>query len=117
MTRQGRGRAVTKVLSVLVAGVAVVGTLGPALPSAAATVTGAGPSVRLAGPTPTLPAGSSVVGPSDASATVTVDVALSPRDPAALDAFVQAVSTPGSPEYHHYLAPGQFAARFGPTAA
>ena len=117
MTRQGRGRAVTTVLSVLVAGVAVVGTLGPALPSAAATVTGAGPAVRLAGPTPTLPAGSSVVGPSDASATVTVDVALSPRDPAALDAFVQAVSTPGSPEYHHYLAPGQFAARFGPTAA
>ena len=28
-----------------------------------------------------------------------------------------AVSTPGSPQYRHYLAPGQFAGTFGPTAA
>ena len=47
----------------------------------------------------------------------TIDVSLQPRDPAALDAFVQAVSAPGSPEYHHYLAAGQFGAVFGPTPA
>jgi hypothetical protein len=97
--------------------VLVIGTLGPTLVSGAATTASPGPSVRLAGPTPTLPAGSSVEGPSDAAATVTVDVALSPRDPAALDTFVHDVSTPGSPEYHHYLAAGQFASIFGPTPA
>ena len=34
------------------------------------------------------------------------DVVLKPRDPAALDAFDTAVSTPGSPSFRHYLAPG-----------
>ena len=116
MTQRGRGRALPMVLSgpvAVVVAVLVIGALGPTLVSGAATAPG--PSVRLAGPIPTLPAGSSVEGPSDAAATVTVDVALSPRDPAALDTFVHDVSTPGSPEYHHYLAAGQFASIFGPT--
>jgi subtilase family serine protease len=30
---------------------------------------------------------------------------------------VSAVSTPGSPEYHHYLSASQFAAEFGPSAS
>ena len=47
---------------------------------------------------------------------ITVDVALRPRDPAALDAFVRAVSTPGNPRYHHYLAAGQFGRRLRPDA-
>ncbi len=37
-------------------------------------------------------------------------------DPQALQSFVDAVSTPGSPAYHQYLARGQFADRFGPSA-
>jgi subtilase family serine protease len=45
-----------------------------------------------------------------------VTVTLRSRDPAALAAYAQAVSTPGSPAYLHYLTPGQFARRFGPTA-
>jgi hypothetical protein len=40
-----------------------------------------------------------------------------PRRPADLEAFAAAVSTPGSPQYRHYLAAGQFAGTFGPTAA
>lgn len=44
------------------------------------------------------------------------EVALSPGDPAALDAFVVAVSTPGSPSYRHFLRPGQFGPRFGATS-
>jgi len=80
---------------------------------------GAAPTamVRLAGTVVTVPAGSTVLGPADASARLTVDVALRPRDPAALSAFVTAVSTPGSPQYHHYLAAGQFGPLFGPTPA
>jgi subtilase family serine protease len=43
-------------------------------------------------------------------------VTLKPRDPAALAAYAKAVSTPGSPAYHHYLSPDQFGRRFGATA-
>jgi hypothetical protein len=42
-----------------------------------------------------------------------VAVVLGPRDPAALASFVAGVSTPGSPTYGDYLAPGQFGPRFG----
>jgi hypothetical protein len=41
------------------------------------------------------------------------EVALSPADPGALAAFVAAVSDPDSPDYQHYLTPGEFGSRFG----
>jgi len=116
MMRQGRRGVSVVVLSCLVLSLAVAAA-GRGASAGAATPGGPGPSVRLAGPTPSLPVGSAVVGPADAAATVTVDVALHPRDQAALDAFVAAVSTPGSAEYHHYLGAGQFAPTFGPTPA
>ncbi|HEX3979639.1 MAG TPA: protease pro-enzyme activation domain-containing protein, partial [Acidimicrobiales bacterium] len=111
MRRLGRGPLVVLVLSCSAVGMIASGS---ALDAGAAT-SGPGPSVRLAGRIPVLPAGAAVVGPSDASAQVSAQVALKPRDAAALDAFVAAVSTPGSARYHHYLAPGQFATTFGPT--
>jgi hypothetical protein len=46
-----------------------------------------------------------------------VDVVLQPRDPVAFARFAAEVSTPGSPLYQHYLAPGQFPSLFGPTEA
>jgi Pro-kumamolisin, activation domain/IPT/TIG domain len=76
----------------------------------------AGGLVRLPGSVPALPVGAQVVGPSSPATEVQADVSLEPRDPTALAAFASAVSTPGSPQYHHYLAPGQFATTFGPTA-
>ena len=75
------------------------------------------PSVRLGGSVVTVPAGSTVLGPADGAARLTVDVALRPRDPSALAAFVSAVSTPGDPRYHRYLSAGRFATVFGPTPA
>src|ERR1019366_4815708 len=113
MMRQGRSLVVAIVLSWLVVG----GVVGPVLSAGAAPPGGAGPSVRVAAPNPRLPRGAAVVGPSDASATLSVDVGLKPRDTASLDAFVAAVSTPGSPQYHHHLAPGRFATTFGPDPA
>ena len=71
--------------------------------------------VRLSGSVPSLPVGAQVVGPSSPTTEVQADVSLQPRDPAALAAFATAVSTPGSAQYHQYLAPGQFATTFGPT--
>jgi subtilase family serine protease len=44
---------------------------------------------------------------------VRVTLALAPRDPSALAAYATAVTTPGSPLYHHYLTVAQFARRFG----
>jgi len=51
------------------------------------------------------------------STTLHFDVVLSPRNPAALTKYADAVSTPGSPLYRHYLAAGQFPKMFGPTEA
>ncbi|HEX7106764.1 MAG TPA: protease pro-enzyme activation domain-containing protein, partial [Acidothermaceae bacterium] len=49
----------------------------------------------------------------DPDAAMDLTVVLAPRDQAALDAFVAAVSTPGSEQYRRYLAPGEFGPRFG----
>ncbi len=65
---------------------------------------------------PVLPSGSSLAGPLSPTTSIRVEVALTLPDPQALQAFVSAVSTPGSPNYRQYLAKGQFAARFGPSA-
>ncbi len=112
MTRRRRGLAVVAALApalvLLAMGAGVV---------AGATATAAVPDVRVGGHPPALPRGSVVTGPAPASTTVTSDVSLEPRDEPALAAFVDAVSTPGSPEYHRYLKPGQFASVFGPTQA
>jgi hypothetical protein len=45
-----------------------------------------------------------------------VTVTLRPRDPAALAAYAADVATPGSADYHRYLSPAGFAARFGPAS-
>ncbi|MHB1786079.1 MAG: protease pro-enzyme activation domain-containing protein [Acidimicrobiales bacterium] len=46
-----------------------------------------------------------------------LSVALKPRHPGALASLAQAVSDPGSGQYRHYLAPGEFAQRFGADPA
>ncbi|HUC84231.1 MAG TPA: protease pro-enzyme activation domain-containing protein, partial [Candidatus Acidoferrales bacterium] len=42
-------------------------------------------------------------------------LALPLRDPAGLANLLAALCSPGSPLYHHYLRPGEFADRFGPS--
>jgi len=80
-------------------------------PPALAAPTGTSP----VGTAPALPA-QAVVEDTVASATpLQLTVVLRPRDPAGLAALAQGVSTPGSPTYRQYLAPGEFAARFGPS--
>jgi subtilase family serine protease len=64
-----------------------------------------------------VPAGSARIGALPGSITIQIDVALAPRDPAALSQYANQVSTPGSPLYHQYIARGQFASLFGPTNA
>ncbi len=98
--------------------VPVVLTLAAALSGAAAATPAPGRAmVRLVGTGTSVPSGATVVGPTDPGSTVQAEVVLRPRDPAALDAFVRSVSTPGSPQFRHYLRRGQFGTVFGPDAA
>lgn len=46
-----------------------------------------------------------------------LDFVLPPRDPAGLTSFLQDIYTPGSPNFHQFLTPSDFTARFGPTQA
>ena len=46
-----------------------------------------------------------------------LDVVLAGQDPDGLAQAVAAVSTPGSPDYRHYLSAAQYAAQYGPSAA
>jgi subtilase family serine protease len=56
-------------------------------------------------------------GATPAATTVSAQVGLAGRNPAGLAAYAQAVSSPASAEYHHYLTAAQQEAAFGPTAA
>ena len=90
---------------------------GGSVPSPAAGSAGVSPEVRIPGAVPALPSGARVVGPADGATTITADVTLNPPHPAALDAYADAVSDPGSAHYRHYLTTRQFAAAFGPGPA
>lgn len=78
----------------------------------------AGASVAAArvGSVPRLPVGAAAVSPLPRTTALRIDVVLRPRDAAQLASFAQAVSTPGSSEYRHYLSESQFVSRFGPSA-
>ena len=91
--------------------------LGSSSSAGAATTALSGSARTAVGSAPALPGGAVVGSELPSSATVSVAVALAVPDPAGVSSFVTAVSTPGSPQYRQYLAPGQFATRFGPTPA
>ena len=48
---------------------------------------------------------------------MSLDLVLPLSDPSGLDAFLADIYNPASPNYHNYLTPTQFTARFGPTQA
>jgi subtilase family serine protease len=49
--------------------------------------------------------------------TTSFDLALTERHQAALSAYVASLSNTGSPNYHRYLTPAQYAARYGASAS
>lgn len=53
--------------------------------------------------------------PTDVHRALHLVVVLKLRDQAGLDALLTAQHDPQSPDYHHYLTPQEFTARFGPT--
>ena len=48
---------------------------------------------------------------------VNLTITLNYRDEAGLNHLVDAIATPGSPQFHQYLTPAEFAARFAPSQA
>ena len=64
-----------------------------------------------------MPAGSTQYGSPPAGQVLHLDAVLAGQDPAGLAQAVAAVSTPGSPDYRHYLTAAQYAAQYGPTTA
>jgi hypothetical protein len=98
-----------------VAGLAVTGagsSAGAAVRTAAvqpAITTMAGSVAPFTGSTP-------AIGNVAASQRLTIQLWLQPRT-AAATLFAQAVSTPGSSQFHHYLSPDAYAARFAATQA
>jgi hypothetical protein len=85
------------------------------------TLAGAAPAgvarVVVPGELPKLPSDVTRLGPVPADQILHLDIGLAGQDPTGLAREVAAVSTPGSPAYHHYLTSSQFAAAYGPTSA
>jgi subtilase family serine protease len=107
MSRDGRRwRALTAVAVVLPLATAALSTTGTAQ---------ANDRKPVAGTKPAWASASADRGRTDSQQRLDVKVWLSGRDPKGLDAYAQAVSTPGSPQFHNFLSPLQFNQRFGPT--
>ncbi|MDE3202820.1 MAG: hypothetical protein KGQ66_01200, partial [Acidobacteriota bacterium] len=85
---------------------------------AAVAVPQPGPLARTAAlQAPAPPRGSTDEGAASAATPVAVQVVLAPTDPAGLSALLASLYNPASPDYHHWLTPQQFAARFAPDPA
>ena len=88
--------------------------LASAALTAGTTAASAGTAGAPVGEAPALPPGAAVAGPEAGSAALHITVALRPADPAGLNALATQVSTPGSPQFRHFLSPAQVQDRFGP---
>ena len=119
-----RVRRRTRALRTAVVVACLAGLAGAALIAGSVTASVAtaglpqGPDrlVRI-GAAPVVSRAAVLLGRVPGSQPIAIDVALRPRDPAALAGFVSAVSTPGSADFRRYLRPGAFGRVFGATAA
>ncbi len=107
----GHRRAVA-VLSALAAGAGLALPVA-VVPAAAAPLA----MVPLSGSRSPAAARTPVVGAVPAASAIDFQLVLTPRSPAAAAQFATDVSTPGSPDYRHFLTASQWEARFSPTPA
>jgi subtilase family serine protease len=69
------------------------------------------------GVAPTPPAGATLVAADASVRSMQITITLAPRDPAALSAYADGVSSPGSADFRHFLTTSEFRAEFAPTRA
>lgn len=105
----------TRTLRVAVAALAACG-VALSLPAVAQAARAPEQTVLVAAGVST-PAGAHDLGPAASATPVSFDVYLQPRDSAALTAYAQAVTDRHSSQFGHYLARGEFQARFGAAPA
>jgi subtilase family serine protease len=115
LIRAGQRRRITSIVAVVALSGSFVAVGMP--PPGYAAAAPARAWVRSTTSVPALPPGSRAVRAVAPATTVHAEVVLGPRDRGALAAFDTAVSTPGSPTFRRYLAPGEFASVFGPSPA
>jgi kumamolisin len=104
---------------------ASLGSLALALPLATTVIPAQGAAAAAAPSSTLMPvmraprilSRSTLLGRVAAATTIRGAVGLAPRNELALKQFIAAATTAGSASYHHYLARGAFARRFGPSAA
>ncbi len=96
-----------------------IGVLTASLAATALAAGSASAAVPLArvGEIARLPHDARISGMTAPGTMLRLTVILRSRNPQALESFATAVSTPGDPRYHRYLTVGEFATRFGSTAA
>ncbi len=99
--------------AMVIAGTQAFGVVASPAGASSAANKAAG-SLRVVSVRPSLLSGSRHIGELSGQL-VSGEIALSPRDAAGLASYADAVSTPGSRQYHHYLPAGAFAALFGPA--
>jgi Pro-kumamolisin, activation domain/IPT/TIG domain len=118
--RRSRGRVAAAALGSLGLVVAAPG-LGSGAPISAtstqASASAAAATVSTVAAAPRLPAGAERTGAVAADRQLSGVVALAPRNSASLARFAAAISTPGNPDYHRYVAAGTFERYFSPTTA
>ncbi len=101
----------------MVALVGVVGLVAGPTPIVSAEANRAATSIRPAALAPALPHDATRLGAVDPAQAVALEVVLAPSHPQELASLLHALSNPSSPDYQHWLAPGEFARRFGPSRA
>ena len=96
------------------------------IPLAALTIAQVTPAVAASSPAaafgrvgglPTVPSGAVSQGLMPGAQPLTVTLALRPRDPSALTAYIAALSDRTSPLFRHFLTPAAFGLRFGASSA
>lgn len=97
-------------------GLAIGCTAAVAWPAAASPPPGPGRANLRGSLTPAVER-SHPAGKIPGTAAVSFDLLLTPRNAAGAQAFVKAVSTPGSAQFHHYLTDAAWVARYAPTNA
>ncbi len=116
-TRKTIRRSIGAVIGLaMLPAVALVTPVSGASEASGRTLSPVGSFIAVGG-VPGRPFGARRIGSLADARVISLGVALRPRDPGALRALAEAVSTPHSPQYHRYLTPKTFAAEFGPSRA
>ncbi len=74
------------------------------------------PLMGMVGTSPTIPSGA-VRAPASLPGSISASIVLKPVDATGLEAYATAASTPGNPQYRHFLTPSEVQAMFGPSSS